>query len=402
MKRLNLARKEPLYLGALLIVAGLLLRRLIEWTLVADTRIESPRYLALIFGIQVVVIGVGAVLLIKQPALRVPRSAELALLAASLGLTFVSLEIGARLWLRYLATPDQYDRYVLFTSIQPEDFAFTPHQYLGYYPTPNYTKGLTAHNSLGYRGREVTIEKPRGVYRIVTLGGSSTYDVRIEDNAQTAAAQLERLLREEYGFANVEVINAGVPGYNSWEILANLEFRVLDLDPDLVIIYEGTNDVHARMVDPAAYRGDDSGRRRPWQVPPVAWWEHSALLRIVSRTANLTRQVSVDDFVSAPTYWSWPFEARLEARDLDPAAVLEANPPVYWRRNLNNMIAVAQQNGVEIMLSTWAYSPYMQDYASESYYQQGFQENNDVVRDVANEQGIPLFDFVKVMPQDQH
>jgi hypothetical protein len=244
-----------------------------------------------------------------------PRRAELALLAASLGLTLGSLELGARLWLRYLATPEQYDRYVLFTSIEPKDFAFTPHQYLSYYPTPNYTKGLTAHNSLGYRGDEVAPEKPRDVYRIVALGGSSTYDVRIEDNAQTAAAQLERLLRDEYGFDNVEVINAGVPGYNSWEILGNLEFRVLDLDPDLVIIYEGTNDVHARMVDPAVYRGDDSGRRQPWQVPPVAWWEHSALLRIVSRMANLTRQVSVDDFVSAPTYLSWPFEARLEARD---------------------------------------------------------------------------------------
>jgi hypothetical protein len=65
------------------------------------------------------------------------------------------------------------------------------------------------------------------------------------------------------------------------------------------------------------------------------------------------------------------------------------------------MIAVAQANGVAIMFATWAYSPYMHDYASEGYYQQGFQENNDVVREVANEHRIPLFDFVRVMPQDQ-
>jgi lysophospholipase L1-like esterase len=198
----------------------------------------------------------------------------------------------------------------------------------------------------------------------------------------------------------VEVINAGVPGYNSWEILVNLEFRVLDLDPDLVIIYEGTNDVHARLVDPSAYRGDDSGRRSAWQAPPVALWEHSALLRILSRMTNYSRQVSVDDFVSSPTYLSWPFESRLREDNLDPNEVLKANPPVYFRRNLANMIVIAKEHDTEIMFSTWAYSPYLNDYASQDYYQQGFQENNRVVNEVATSHHIPLFDFAAVMPQD--
>jgi lysophospholipase L1-like esterase len=253
---------------------------------------------------------------------------------------------------------------------------------------------------LGYRNDEFSLEKPDGVYRIVALGGSSTYDVRIEDNAATFTAQLEKQLKEDYGYQNVQVINAGVPGYNSWEILVNLEFRVLDLDPDLVIIYEGVNDVHARLVEPSAYRGDDFGRRQAWQAPRVALWEHSALLRILGRTTNITRQVSVDDFVSSPTYVSWPFEFRLRENDLDPMKILEENPPIYFRRNLENMIAVAKEHAVEIMFSTWAYSPYLNDYASEGYYQQGFKENNDVVREMATEQHILLFDFAGVMPQD--
>ena len=140
---------------------------------------------------------------------------------------------------------------------------------------------------MGYRNDEFPLEKPDGVYRIVALGGSSTYDVAIEDNAATFTAQLEKLLKEDYGYQNVQVINAGVPGYNSWEMLVNLEFRVLDLNPDLVIIYEGVNDVHARLVEPSAYRGDDLGRRQAWQAPRVALWEHSALLRILSRMTNM-------------------------------------------------------------------------------------------------------------------
>jgi hypothetical protein len=97
---------------------------------------------------------------------------------------------------------------------------------------------------------------------------------------------------------------------------------------------------------------------------------------------------------------SWPFEDRLREEKLDPVDILKENPPVYFRRNLEDIVAVAKENGVEIMFSTWAYSPYLKDYASEAYYQQGFKENNNVVKEVAADQQIPLFDFAAVMPQD--
>ncbi len=400
MHRLKIHRKGPVYLGSILIAMGILFRRSVELTLVSDLRIESPWYLALIHAAQLLAIATGIFLLLRQPSIRLPGKAELILLGSSALLALVSLEIGARLWLIVLATPEQHDRYVLFTSIDPKDFAWTPHPYLSYYPTPNYRKGQTFHNSLGYRNDEFPLAKPSRVYRIVALGGSSTYDIRIENNEETFTAQLEKLLKEEYGYQNVEVINAGVPGYNSWEILINLQFRVLDLDPDLVIICEGTNDVHARLVEPSAYRGDNSGRRQSWQVPPVAVWERSTLLRILSRMANVTRQVSVDDFVSSPTYLSWPFESRLGEANDDPAEILRKNPPTYFRRNLENMVAIAREHGVEVMFATWAYSPYLNDYASKEYYQQGFQENNDVVREVATSHGVSLFEFAEAMPQD--
>ena len=400
MNRFKIQRKEPIYLGIILIVAGIFLKRFVELTLVSDMRIESPVYLALLYAFQFLAIVSGIWLLIKQPSIRMPSKTEIILPVFSILLTFFLLEFGARLWLRYLTTPEQYDRYVLFTSIDAKDYAWTPHPYLSYFPTPNYEKGQTFHNSLGYRNEEFPLEKPSDVFRIVALGGSSTYDVSIKDNDDTFTAQLEELLKEDYGYQDVQVINAGVSGYNSWEILVNLEFRVLDLDPDLVIIYEGTNDVHARMVEPSAYRGDDLGRRQAWQAPRVAIWEHSALLRILSRAMNITRQVSVDDFVSAPTYMSWPFESRLIEGNLDPAEILKENPPIYFRRNLENMIAIAKEHDVQILFSTWAHSPNLNDYASEGYYQQGFRENNDVVKEVALSHDIPFFDFAGVMPQE--
>lgn len=400
MNRFAIHRKAPVYVGMILIVAGILLRWLIESVLTPDGRIESSFYSALIFAFQLLAVAAGIFLVLRQPAIGLPKKGDVALALFSIFLTFFLLEVMARVWLNYLTTPEQYDRFVLFTSIDPQDYAFTPHPYLVYYPTPNYKKGLTSHNSLGYRNDEFPVEKPDGVFRIVALGGSSTYDVSIPDNKQIFTSQLEKLLQEEYGYQNVQVINAGVPGYNTWEILGNLEYRVLDLEPDLVIIYENTNDVHARMVVPEAYRGDDLGRRQAWQAPHVSWWEHSAVLRIVSRALNITRQISIDDFVSAPTYVSWPFESRLEDANLDPAQILKENPPIYYQRNLENMVAIAKEHDVQILFSTWAHSPYLHDYAAEDYYQQGFRENNEVVKDVATSHDIPLFDFASLMPQD--
>src|SRR5688500_11275167 len=222
MNGFKIYRKQPVYLGLILIAAGIFFKRFVELALVSDQRIESPIYLAFIFVVQLLAIVSGIFLVLKQPSIRLPRKTELILPVFSILLTFFLLEVGARLWLNYIATPEQYDRYVLFTNISPKEFAWTPHQYLVYYPTPNYRKGQTFHNSFGYRNDEFSVEKAKDVYRIVALGGSSTYDIRIEDNEKTFTAQLQKLLKEEYGYRNVEVINAGVPGYNSWEILINL------------------------------------------------------------------------------------------------------------------------------------------------------------------------------------
>jgi hypothetical protein len=101
----------------------------------------------LIVAVQLVVVAAGIFLLIRQPAIRFPTRSEIGLVLFSTVLTFALLEITTRVWLNYLATPDQFDRYVLFTSIDAQDYAFTPHPYLAYYPTPNYRKGLTSHNS---------------------------------------------------------------------------------------------------------------------------------------------------------------------------------------------------------------------------------------------------------------
>lgn len=327
---------------------------------------------------------------------RTPLKKKLILILIGILFTLVALEIGTRIWLEFIAPEDVSLEYSLYSYLSPDNQRYIRHHYLNYYPNPKYRRGKTYHNSLGYRNREFPVKKPEGAFRIVVLGGSSTYTIKVNDNEKTFTAQLEKILRDKYGYDGVEVINAGAGGYNSWESLINLEFRVLDIEPDLIIVYHGTNDVHARLVDPKSYRGDNSGKRKQWESPSVPLLEHSALFRVLLRKSGITTQVGIGNFVDADTAYS-PYSIK----DHDPFELLEMNPPVYFRRNLNNMIAVSKANDADIMLSTWAYSPYFDDYASMDFYQKGLAQNNEVVKQVAASNGVPLFDFASVMPSDK-
>jgi lysophospholipase L1-like esterase len=87
------------------------------------------------------------------------------------------------------------------------------------------------------------LPKPADTYRVLVLGGSTVFGVgvaRPEDS-------LPALLRDELSAAapqrRLEVINAGVPIANSAREFLYLETSLLRYDPDLVIAYNGWNDV---------------------------------------------------------------------------------------------------------------------------------------------------------------
>lgn len=388
-------RRAPVVLGATAVALGVVLN---QWTvgfaLADDGQIGHP---ILVYGLalfQLCAIGLGLFLVVRKPA--IPYR-EMALMAFGTCVSVGMLELGSRLWLGSLATPDQARIYTLGSEVAPSDFQWSQHHYLNYYPTPNFQRGKTAHNSLGYRDREFPVEKPAGTFRVVALGGSTTYTVNVEDNEKMFTRQLENILRDEYGYENVEVINAGVAGYDSFESLINLQFRALDLDPDLVIVYHGTNDVHNRLVEAGMYRGDNSGRRQPWTPPTTSTViEYSVLARIVSHKLALGHFLSqgLESYVGAPTYQG---QASTNPAT-DPAALLDTNRPVYFERNLSNIVGTARTHGADVLLATWAHSPHMNDYAATPHYQRGFRENNAVVADVAHDQGASLFDFASVMP----
>lgn len=96
-------------------------------------------------------------------------------------------------------------------------------------------------NSYGLRGREPAVPKTPGVYRILCLGDEQTLAIHVAQ-AETFTARLERLLQSR-SKAQIEVLNAGVPGY--CPLLACLQFKhkLIGLEPDLVILNFDMSDV---------------------------------------------------------------------------------------------------------------------------------------------------------------
>jgi hypothetical protein len=173
-----------------------------------------------------------------------------------------------------------------------------------------------------------------------------------------------------------------------------------------VILYQNTNDVHSRIVPPSAYRGDNSGRRKMWDFAAVeraSSWPlrvPSVLWRFVA--VNLG-WVEVESFSLGRIivhHCSGP-AATTSCLGMKRREALEANPPVYYERNVRNIVAVAQANHVDALLLTWAYRKNSEDYTNSSAYRDAFAEHNDVMRGLADELDTYFFDFAAEMPLDE-
>jgi lysophospholipase L1-like esterase len=118
--------------------------------------------------------------------------------------------------------------------------------------------GFVTMNSRGFRGRETDVPKPRGRFRIVTVGDSLTLGWGVGDE-ETFSARLEQFLHEKFPDRNLDVVNLGVGGYDTRQEVTLLKRHVDELEPDLVVIGFYSNDVPDSIDDDRALA--DAGTR---------------------------------------------------------------------------------------------------------------------------------------------
>jgi len=171
---------------------------------------------------------------------------------ASVILTLSALELAARVWVHFRWSDSEIS---LLTEDFDARFGFVSDRETGYQLEPDrYKKDAEgrefSHNSLGFRGSEFTIEKPLGEFRIVLMGASTVYGIYVGDN-ETSSARLEQSLSKVQSSPGkrIRVINAGVPGWTTRETLTNLQRSILGLNPDLILVMDGRNDIFPELFN---------------------------------------------------------------------------------------------------------------------------------------------------------
>jgi len=110
---------------------------------------------------------------------------------------------------------------------------------------PNQSIGSITINTLGFRGAEFSEEKPSDMYRIFMVGGSTMFGAGATSDETTIPGYLQQLLNEKDFEFDIEVINSGIQGADSNTELNLIEQKLVTFSPNLIIIYDGWNDLRA-------------------------------------------------------------------------------------------------------------------------------------------------------------
>ncbi len=101
-------------------------------------------------------------------------------------------------------------------------------------------------NNEGFRGPEISKEKLENTYRIFVVGGSTTFGSGSTSDTTTIPGYLQKEFDNVNLDFKVEVINAGQMGMYSWGETQIVKNSLVHYDPDLIIVYDGYNDMVKR------------------------------------------------------------------------------------------------------------------------------------------------------------
>jgi len=277
------------------------------------------------------------------------RKTDRVVFVASTLLCLVLLEVAAGHLFR--TTPMTSGKKLVLTAIsgrdrfvRVKDGFMQSHPYLLYTNRPGFASdGVVQINSLGYRGREITLEKPPGTYRILALGGSTTLSwPYIKDPNRTWTAQVEAGLSRRFPGRKFEVINAGLPYGTSAELLAGYMFRHRYLKPDLVIIHEGGNDVSPLMFE------NYNPEYTHFRASGVSVFA-GRLARLLLHS-NVFRLLYSSFWKGVPSvYVSEPYDLGLIPPDLALKRVQETYP-LGFERNIDLLVRTIKQDGARVLL----------------------------------------------------
>ena len=273
-----------------------------------------------------------------------------ALILFGLLLGFAAAEIGLRL----TTDDDFWRRYD--TASPAESGRWQGHPFLPYIGRANTVLELKngpddveriETNAYGFRSHEFPTQKGPDDLVVLCFGGSTTYGYKVESNEKTWPELLERMLAERYPDRNVRVYNLGLDMATTAVSVVNMALIGVHLQPDLVIVYHGYNDIAA--LGAANFKTDHSHFYSDLYMEEVWRGFQSALPR-------WTRNSYVLHYVTGA------LDVRLRTNDLAEEVTLPrvADPDRFkgmdaTQQALRNIRSMAEGRGAEALFATFQF-----------------------------------------------
>lgn len=260
-------------------------------------------------------------------------------------------------------------------------------------PVANHDTGRIRINSRGFRSPEIAVPKPSSLVRIAFLGGSTTFCAEVSGNEATWPHLVWRGLQDSYSEVTWDYVNAGVPGYTLTECHITLKRRIKPLSPDVIIIYEATNDLSRDTRELARQMG-----LGPAQADQPSWLGNLSLtwflleknwqIMMRQREATSTPRLQFDPRLSRG------FHERLLRLVRDA----QVTAPVVVLATFSHKIRRDQTPAQQLRAANTSlfYMPYM----SVPGLLDAFQEYNRVIRMVAEDTGAVLVSDEEAIPGD--
>ncbi len=255
---------------------------------------------------------------------------------------------------------------------------FVPHPFTTYAANPDNIN----HNAQGYRAEKNRLYKsdPASI-NIVSLGGSSTYGTRVYNKDSYPYLLGEILRRSTDTDKTINVINGGLGGYSTPNIIALLSGKIIHLDPALIIFYVGFNDAWTRLMF-SDFKMDYSHAQKSWVEPDFQFWRYS---RVLDLLAGKLGYPSTKPHIHSVAW------RQMSGK---PEANLRNSSADAFKANLMTLISISRTHGSIPILVTQA-----TDFrnhplpANNSAWIQAMEEHTNIIRQVAADMSVDLIDI---------
>lgn len=237
--------------------------------------------------------------------------------------------------------------------------------------------------------QKIHVPKPAGVFRILCLGGSTTEEGW--DSGGSYPEHLRELLRKKYPHLKIEEFNGGVYFYSTQHSIIQYLFHLKRLDPDLIIFFEGVNDLIMSFTLP------------PFSSSPF----REDYGHFYGALANIRYPRSFEEFLLEFFY------ADVRRSHPKPTTFSDFKSQYSFRRNLETIIEITRCEGIPLILSNQAHclsekngsdlnffgylNQFLVDdehYADEKSWYEGQELFNRITKETAEKFSIPFVDQV--------